>query len=281
MFKDVHEAIIDRTTWDTVQEKRGNGRKRAMRTGELSIFSGFLTCADCGHALHFHFNQGNPDITYFNCSNYNRARGTCNATHYIRTDFLEQVVLAEIRRLTKFVAQHEKEFAKAVMARSAEKVMSDQSLKRRELNTYLARDKELDVLFEKLYEDNASGKISDERFAKMGRSYEDEQAKLSKKIKALQSILDKAEQQQVPLDVFISIVRKYTRAKKLTPRMVNELIDHIEVFQAEKINGVWEQRLTIHYNCIGSITIPDNASPPSPEISVNTRKGVFVNYAGA
>lgn len=167
------------------------------------------------------------------------------------------------------------------MARSAEKVMSDQSLKRRELNTYLARDKELDVLFEKLYEDNASGKISDERFAKMGRSYEDEQAKLSEKIKSLQIMLDKAEQRQVPLDAFISIVRKYTRAKKLTPRMVNELIDRIEVFHAERVNGAWEQRLTIYYNCIGSITIPENASTPSPEISVNTRKGVFVNYAGA
>ncbi|MGI6688657.1 MAG: recombinase zinc beta ribbon domain-containing protein [Christensenellales bacterium] len=145
------------------------------------MFSGFLICADCGHALHFHFNQGNPDITYFNCSNYNRARGTCNATHYIRTDFLEQVVLAEIRRLTKFVARHEKEFAEAMMAYSAKKVISDLNLKHKELNSYLHRDKELDVIFEKLYEDNVSGKISDEHFAKMGRSYEDEQAKLSEK----------------------------------------------------------------------------------------------------
>lgn len=279
VFKDVHEAIIDRTTWEKIQEKRGNGRKRTTRTGQSNMFSGFLTCADCGHALHFHFNQGNPDITYFNCSNYNRTRGTCNATHYIRTDFLEQVVLAEIRRLTKFVAQHEKEFAEAMMAYSAEKIISDLNLKRKELNSYLHRDKELDVIFEKLYEDNVSGKISDERFAKMGRSYEDEQAKLSEKIKSLRATLDKAEQQQVPVDTFISIVRRYTRIKKLTPRMVNELIDHIEVFHAEKIAGVWEQKLIIHYNCIGSITIPEAASIPVPNISVNTRKGVYVNYA--
>ena len=137
----------------------------------------------------------------------------------------------------------------------------------------------MDIIFEKLYEDNVSGKVSDERFAKMGRSYEDDQAKLSDKIKSLQVMLDKAEQQQVPIDTFISIVRRYTRIKKLTPRMVNELIDYIEVFHAEKIAGVWEQKLIIHYNCIGSITIPEAASIPVPNISVNTRKGVYVNYA--
>lgn len=77
--------------------------------------------------------------------------------------------------------------------------------------------------------------------------------------------------------MFISTVRKYTRAKKLTQRMVNELIDHIEVHQAEKVDGVWEQRLTIRYNCVGVIDIPETL--PMPDITMNTRKGVFVNYA--
>ena len=80
-------------------------------------------------------------------------------------------------------------------------------------------------------------------------------------------------------DMFISLVRKYTRAKKLTPRMLNELVEKIEVFNAEKVNGVWEQRLRIHYNCVGTIEIPSALPLPTPDVSVNTRKGVVVNYA--
>ena len=77
----------------------------------------------------------------------------------------------------------------------------------------------------------------------------------------------------------IGLVRKYTRARKLTPRMLNELVEKIEVFNAEKIDGVWEQRLRIHYNCVGTIEIPTVLPLPIPEVSVNTRKGVVVNYA--
>ena len=80
-------------------------------------------------------------------------------------------------------------------------------------------------------------------------------------------------------DLFIGLVRKYTRARKLTPRMLNELVEKIEVFNAEKIDGVWEQRLRIHYNCVGTIEIPTVLPLPIPEVSVNTRKGVVVNYA--
>ena len=79
--------------------------------------------------------------------------------------------------------------------------------------------------------------------------------------------------------MFISLVRKYTRARKLTPRMMNERIKKIEVFSAEKIDGVWEQRLRIHYNCVGVIEMPELIPLPAPEVSVNTRKGVVVNYA--
>ena len=102
VFQDVHEAIIERAVYEQVQQKRGKIRKRRTNNGEHNMFSGLLVCADCGSNLHFHFNQGNPEIKYFNCSNYKGNRGTCTATHYVRVDFLEEVVLGEIRRLTKF-----------------------------------------------------------------------------------------------------------------------------------------------------------------------------------
>ena len=278
VFQDVHEAIIERAVYEQVQQKRGKIRKRRTNNGEHNMFSGLLVCADCGSNLHFHFNQGNPEIKYFNCSNYKGNRGTCTSTHYVRVDFLEEVVLGEIRRLTKFASLYEDEFVKAVIGHSQQAEQTDRKLKEKELRTLLARDEELDGLFERIYEDNVSGKLSDDRFAKMSRRYEDEQKELAEKIKKLRSEIEKQSSRSMTTDMFIGLVRKYTRARKLTPRMLNELIEKIEVFNAEKIDGVWEQRLRIHYNCVGTIEIPTVLPLPIPEVSVNTRKGVVVNY---
>ncbi len=279
VFQDVHEAIIERAVYEQVQQKRGKIRKRRTNNGEHNMFSGLLVCADCGSNLHFHFNQGNPVIKYFNCSNYKGNRGTCASTHYVRVDFLEEVVLGEIRRLTKFASLYEDEFVKAVIGHSQQAEQTDRKLKEKELRTLLARDEELDGLFERIYEDNVSGKLSDDRFAKMSRRYEDEQKELAEKIKKLRSEIEKRSSRSMTTDMFIGLVRKYTRARKLTPRMLNELVEKIEVFNAEKIDGVWEQRLRIHYNCVGTIEIPTVLPLPIPEVSVNTRKGVVVNYA--
>ena len=279
VFQDVHEAIIERAVYEQVQQKRGKIRKRRTNNGEHNMFSGLLVCADCGSNLHFHFNQGNPEIKYFNCSNYKGNRGTCTSTHYVRVDFLEEVVLGEIRRLTKFASLYEDEFVKAVIGHSQQAEQTDRKLKEKELKTLLARDEELDGLFERIYEDNVSGKLSDDRFAKMSRRYEDEQKELSEKIKKLRSEIEKQSSRSMTTDMFIGLVRKYTRARKLTPRMLNELVEKIEVFNAEKIDGVWEQRLRIHYNCVGTIEIPTVLPLPIPGVSVNTRKGVVVNYA--
>ena len=279
VFQDVHEAIIERAMYEQVQQKRGKIRKRRTNNGEHNMFSGLLVCADCGSNLHFHFNQGNPEIKYFNCSNYKGNRGTCTSTHYVRVDFLEEVVLGEIRRLTKFASLYEDEFVKAVIGHSQQAEQTDRKLKEKELRTLLARDEELDGLFERIYEDNVSGKLSDDRFAKMSRRYEDEQKELAEKIKKLRSEIEKQSSRSMTTDMFIGLVRKYTRARKLTPRMLNELVEKIEVFNAEKIDGVWEQRLRIHYNCVGTIEIPTVLPLPIPEVSVNTRKGVVVNYA--
>ena len=278
IFKDVHEPIIERAVFEQVQQKRGKMRKRQAKDGERSMFSGLLVCADCGSNLHFHFNQGNPEIKYFNYSNYKGNRGTCGSTHYVRVDFLEQVVLGEIRRLTKYAGLYEDDFLKEVIGHSRQAEETERRLKEKELKSLLARDDELDGLFERIYEDNVSGKLSDDRFAKMSRRYEEEQKELSEKIKKLRSEIEKQSSRATSTDMFVSIVRKYTRARKLTPRMLNELVEKIEVYNAEKIDGEWVQRLRIHYNCVGEMNIPNEPALPIPAVTVNTRKGVFVSY---
>ncbi len=279
VFKDVHEPIIARVVWEKVQQKRGKMRKRRTNEGEKNMFSGLLVCADCGHNLHYHFNQGNPDIRYFNCSNYKGNRGTCPSTHYIRVDFLEKVVLGEIRRLTQFAGRYESAFIEAVIGHSRQTITNGLNSKQREVNSLKARDKEIDGLFERIYVDNLAGKISDERFQRMSRRYEDEQQGILERVKVLKAELAKADSQTMTTDMFIATVRKYTRTRKLTPRMLTELIEYIEVHHAEKIDGVHVQKIRIHYNCVGSIEIPEML--PEPEVLIQTRKGVAVSYSAA
>ena len=245
------------------------------------MFSGIMKCPECGGNLTFHFNQNNHDIKFFSCNNHNSGLRKCSSTHYIRLDFLEQVVLYEVNRLAAFANEYENDFIKAMMGRSARVAETDRARKQRELDALLARDKELDMLFERLYEDNVSGKIDDARFAKMAKRYEQEQGENGKRIKALRLELKQSEGKRMDIDDFLATVRRYTNATKITKRMVGELIDHIDVYQAEKQDGVTTQRVVIHYNCIAAFDVPDRRKIPEADIIMETRKGVAVSYAPA
>ena len=277
VFQNVHEPIIKRDVWELVQQRRGKIRKRLQKNGEYNMFSGLLFCVDCGGKLNFHFNQKNREIQYFNCSNNNRSRKTCPTTHHIRVDFLEQVVLGEIRRLTRFASHSEDDFAKLVMGHSKKALETECKLMEKEVADMKACCKELDILFERIYEDNASGKISEERFAKMSAKYEQEQVDLNDKVKNLLPKIERATDKNITADSFLFTVRKYTRAKKLTSHMLSELIDRIEVHQSEKKDGIHVQQLTIHYNCVGVFNPPDIF--PTPDVQIQTRKGVVVSYS--
>ena len=280
IFLNVHEAIIDRQTWEKVQAlQKGTRRKKPTVTQEPSVFSGLLKCPECGGNLNFHFNQNNHDIKFFSCQNHNSGYRKCSKTHYIRLDFLEQVVLYEVKRLACFASEYENDFIKAMIGRSAKVAENTALRKQRELDALTARDRELDMLFERLYEDNVAGKIDDARFAKMSKRYEQEQGENAKKIKALRLELKKDESKRMDIDDFLETVRRYTDATTITKRMVAELIDHIEVYHAEKQDGVTNQRVVIHYNCIGAFDVPDRRKIPEADIIMETRKGVALSYA--
>ena len=282
IFLNVHEAIIDRPTWEKVQAlKSGTRRKRPTVTQEPSVFSGVMKCPECGGNLNFHFNQNNHDIKFFSCQNHNSGLRKCSSTHYIRLDFLEQVVLYEVHRLACFANEYENDFIKAMVGRSAKVAENERVRKKRELDALLARDRELDALFERLYEDNVSGKIDDARFAKMAKRYEQEQGENARRIKTLRLEVKKLDEKRMDVEDFLETVRRYTDATKITKRMVAELIDHIEVYPAVKEDGVTNQRVTIHYNCIGVFEVPDRRKIPERDILLETRRGVALSYAPA
>jgi len=279
VFLNVHEPVIDRATWEKVQAKRGTRKRPQKATTERSIFSGLLKCSDCGSPLHYHFNQKNRDIKYFNCANNNSGRGDCPSTHYVRQDFLEQVVLQEFHRLAGFANQYEDDFVKAIIGHSMKTVETGRAIKHKELDGLLARDRELDRLFERIYEDNVAGKISDERFAKMSRGYEKEQGEAAVRIKLLKAELKKETGRLYTADAFLEIVRRYTDVQEVTQRMVTELIDHIVVYHAERVDGLINQRVIVHYNCIGPFEVPDWKNIPDFDIFIETRKGVTLCYS--
>ena len=280
IFLNVHEAIIDRQTWEKVQAlQKGTRRKKLTVTQEPSVFSGLLKCPECGGNLNFHFNQNNHDIKFFSCQNHNSGYRKCSKTHYIRLDFLEQVVLYEVKRLACFASEYENDFIKAMIGRSAKVAENTALRKQRELDALTARDRELDMLFERLYEDNVAGKIDDARFAKMSKRYEQEQGENAGRIKVLRLELKKLEDKRMDVDTFLETVRRYTDATTITKRMVAELIQYIEVYPAVKEDGVTNQRMTIHYNCIGAFEVPDRRKIPERDILLETRKGVALSYA--
>jgi len=169
----------------------------------------------------------------------------------------------------------------AMLGRSAKVAENDRVRKQRELDGLVARDKELDALFERLYEDNVSGKIDDARFAKMSKRYEQEQGEIGAKVKALRLELKKTKGQRMGVEEFLETVRRYTNASTITQRMVAELIDHIDVYHAEKHDGITTQQVIIHYNCVGPFMVPDRRKIPEADIIMEMRKVVALSYAPA
>lgn len=281
IFKDVHEPIICREIFEKIQRNHKQGRSRKTSDGERNMFSGLLRCVDCGRNLHYHFNQKNHDIKFFSCPNNNKVRKTCDTTHYIRVDFLDQIVLAEIRRLARFVRDNEDSFLHMVEHNMNTEGLDKSKFKEKELATLTARDKELDVLFEQIYEDNVSGKLSDSRFGKLSVSYENEQKTIGKRIDDIQDELEHEANMAESIDWFVGAIKKHTRIRKLTDYILRELIESIDIYHAEKVNGITSQQITIYFNCIGAITLPDMERRNEPAISLKTRKGVELNYAFA
>ena len=185
IFKDVHEPIISRDDFELVQTLVVKTKRRAPKkeNGEKNMFCDFLYCADCGSKLWYHTNTTNKEIHFFSCSNYKTdTRGNCETRHYIRADAIEQVVMLELRRLAKYLESHEEEFVKLLAEKTNADMLAEQKTLETELNRATARNEMLTSLFAKTYEDNVSGKLSDEMYMELSHKYEVERLELKTKI---------------------------------------------------------------------------------------------------
>ncbi len=275
VFHDVHDPIIDRETFELVRSRLGNTKHRKPKpeNGEKSIFTDLLVCADCGRKLWYHFNTSRG-IRFFSCSNYKGDyRGTCPQRHYIREDAIYEVVMLELRRLAMLLKEDETAFAELLARETDREILAKRKHLESELQQALLRNDTVSQTVQKLYEDNVSGKVSDEWFLQLANRYETERMELKAKIGSIRDELSAMGTAQKGRDTFLAAVRRFMDMETLTAPLLQELIDRIEVHEVEGRGKNRTQRIVIYYRFVGYLDLPE-AAP----VTENTRKGVAVSY---
>ena len=279
IFKDVHEPIISREDFEIVQKLAGNVKRRPPKpeNGDKNIFCDLLYCADCGKKLWYHTNTNNSNIHYFSCSNYVKDyRGTCPTRHYIRVEGVEQVVIRELARLAAYLEEDEQAFVELLAKKSEKDAQMERKLLQNELQSSIARNEAVARLFEKLYEDNATGKVTDDWFMQLSHKYEMERVALKERINEIQIKLHDMDHHKQGYERFVSIIRKLLDMEVLTFPILRELIDRIEVYEAEGTGKSRTQRIAIYYRFVGYLELP--AGKINPHYTADLRRGVAIEY---
>ena len=246
IFENTHEPIITQQEFDLVQEIR-KGKRRLQRSNVVNAFSGMVYCADCGEKMYLSRRKNErPEQEHMRCSTYAKKQDSCTV-HYIRTCVLREIVLGEINKVLETVKTNENEFIQAAMSNSVQIQSSELAKAKKSLKQAEKRIAELDKLFIRIYEDNVSGRISNERFDMMSTLYEDEQKALKSSADELRMFIDDAEKRSGDVTAFIDLVRKYEHIEELTPEIVHELIEKIVVHEADKSSGKRIQQIDIYF----------------------------------
>ena len=261
IFENHHEAIIDRETWERVQELRKQ-RKRPNRYDEVGLFFGILFCADCGSVMYqqrYQTDKRRQDC--YICGSYKKRTADCTA-HFIRTDLLTAGVTENLRKVTSYAAKHEARFMKLLTEQTEDGSKRRNAAKKKELEAAEKRIAELSAIFKRLYEDSVTGRISDERFTELSADYEAEQKELKEKAAALQSELSKTLEATANAEKFMKVVRKYTSFEELTPTLLREFVEKIVIHESEALDGkrrgkLRRQEIEIYYSFVGKVELPD------------------------
>ena len=253
IIPNMQEPIISEELFDRVQELRSH-KRRNTKTGRASLFAGLLFCPDCGAKLHFCAAKSlKPNQEFYRCANYNSGRGTCNI-HYIRNVVLEQIVAEAVGSLADFVRCYEPIFLYLLAKNNTAARQSEVQKLKQTISASERRIQVIDKAIEGLFEANISGKITDERFAKMTANYEKEQKELLKLVADGKKKLMDAEQTKVDLRLLMKALRDYTDIRQLTPEIVNALIRRIEVHNKDKKTK--KVKVDIYFTAVGLFSIP-------------------------
>lgn len=255
IFRNTQEAIIDEKTFETVQQMRKAKRART-KYNEPNMFSGLLYCADCGNHLTIQRVARNRKMDNFSCATYRKKKKGLCSCHRILVSDLETIVKEDLQKVCEYVLFHEKEFTDEYLSGSKKETVKFQSKTKAELKRLSERQEEIGKIIRKLYEDNVCGRITDERFDFLAKSYEDEGNDLKTKIQELKNALASSVQEEEKLSKFLKIVKSYTKIEELTPEILNSFIEKIYIGETEKYEGRKMQEVEIIYKFVGAINLP-------------------------
>lgn len=255
IFRNTQEAIIDEKTFETVQQMRKAKRART-KYNEPNMFSGLLYCADCGNHLTIQRVAQNRKMDNFSCATYRKKKKGLCSCHRILVSDLETIVKEDLQKVCEYVLFHEKEFTDEYLSGSKKETVKFQSKTKAELKRLSERQEEIGKIIRKLYEDNVNGRITDERFDFLAKSYEDEGNELKTKIQEFKNALASSVQEEEKLSKFLKVVKSYTEIEKLTPEILNSFIEKIYIGETEKYDGRKMQEVEIIYKFIGAINLP-------------------------
>ena len=261
-----------------MQKLIGKTRRRNPKpeNWERNMFCDLLYCADCGRKLWFNIKHDKEDIPFFMCGNYHGNRGTCSSTHYLRADAIEQVVMLELRRLSKCLCDDEESFAMLLADKTNADILKEKKHIEGELQKCIVRSEQVAELCIKCYEDNVSGKLTDEMFMRFSGKYEAERLELKEKISAYRKRLSEVNEMQLGKEKFIAAVRNFMQMNKLTAPLLRELIDRIDVYEVTGTGKNRKQMIKIHYKFVGYLELPSLGNRRN--YREETRKGVAVEY---
>lgn len=253
IFENTHEPIWTESIADAVRLARQT-RRRPTKMGEMGMFSGMMFCADCGSIMYQCRATGfRREQEYYLCAGYRKSRDICGSTHSILTVILEELILQNLCKVVSYAREQEDQFVKMVMDMDEKERSKGLAKKKKLLTDAEKRISELDRIFKHLYEDNITGKLTDERFKKLSADYEAEQAALQTQANSLREEIQEEESKCANVERFLSIVRKYTEIPELTPHILHEFVEKIVVHAAtdphSKTNR--KQEVDIYYKGIG------------------------------
>ena len=253
IFENTHEPIWTESIADAVKLARET-RRRPTKMGEMGMFSGMMFCADCGAVLYQCRATGfRRDQEYYLCSGYRKGKHVCPTPHSIRTVILEELVLHNLREIVSFAGAHEDRFVQMVMDTDMKQRNKDLAKKKKLLADAEKRIVELDNIIKHLYEDNITGKLTDERFRKLSLDYENEQRDLNSQVVLIREEVEAAESKSADVSRFLSIVKQYTEIPELTPFILHEFVEKIVIHNATDPHSKTNRRqeVDIYYKGIG------------------------------
>lgn len=264
IIENTQEPIIEPEVYWTVQNIR-QGRRRLTRTGEPDMFSGLLFCPDCSNKLYRTKKYNGRDTHFYHCATYhadNMVR-QCSA-HYIGNLALEEIVLRNLREAISYVSEHEGDFIRELADESVAERDMELARSKSEIAKIEKRTAELDEIIKHLYEDNITGKLTDERFVKLSSDYEHEQKELVLLADTLHKKISERENRKSDAKNFVAVTKKYTDLQELNAAVLREFIERIYIYEKDKQTKT--QKIQIVYNFIGAFDFAQAAKQQTVSI---------------